>query len=336
MNVTELFERYDSRLRATIARLGVASPMDQEDIAQGVWAKLAARPSPPDSPVDWIFAVARNDVFRHGRREGRRRAWTAAAAERRTAVSPRPFDIDQAVHAVRPRLSEREDEIMVAAMTSRTDDDLAASLGYPTVKVAQTVRARLRARIRDIVREEVDVSFMYDLLEGQGLSVPVTEAVIPSTAEVSAMVDDHAEDPSSTYANTALERVRVVAALARDAADGDRPSEWFGSYADHFVRAVDEDQRVLWARALGMPQDEIDRIASGRRAVLELDPDTAAVVGMLLGIPPESAAGLALADVGLRPVLRDGGAELTEELLPSEEATIRIRAIERENELLRA
>src|SRR5690606_38323175 len=123
---------YDARLRATIARLGVASPMDQEDIAQGVWAKLAARPSPPNSPVDWIFAVARNDVFRHSRREGRRRAWTAAAAERRTAVSPRPFDIDQAVNAVRPRLSEREDEIMVAAMTSRTDDDLAASLGYPT------------------------------------------------------------------------------------------------------------------------------------------------------------------------------------------------------------
>jgi DNA-directed RNA polymerase specialized sigma24 family protein len=42
MDIPELFEALDPRLRANIARLGVASPMDQEDIAQGVWAKLAA------------------------------------------------------------------------------------------------------------------------------------------------------------------------------------------------------------------------------------------------------------------------------------------------------
>lgn len=336
MNITELFERYDARLRGTIERLGVESPMDQEDIAQGVWAKLAARTSPPDSPVDWIFAVARNDVFRHGRREGRRRAWSAAAAERRTAVSPRPFDIDQAVNAVRPRLSERDDEIMVAAMTSRTDRDLATTLGYPTVKSAQTMRARLRARIRDIVREEVDVSFMYDLLEGHGLSAEVSEPVIPLTAEVYTIVEDQAGDPSPSYALSALERARAIEALARDAEGNSQPSDWFGSYAEHFARASDGvERRALWARALGLPHDVIDQVASGRHAVLELDPDIAAVMGMLLGIPPESAAGLALADVGLRPVFREGKPELKEEILPAEEATIRIRAMQLEDDLLR-
>jgi DNA-directed RNA polymerase specialized sigma24 family protein len=337
MNITELFERYDARLRATIARLGVTSPMDQEDIAQGVWAKLAARTSSPDSPADWIFAVARNDVFRHGRREGRRRAWSAAAAERRTAVSPRPFDIDQAVHAVRPQLSEREDEIMVAAMTSRTDRDLATTLGYPTVKVAQTVRARLRTRIRDILQKEVDVSFMYDLLGGHGLSATVTEPVSPPAPEAAALDPEPAEDPSANYAHSTLERVRAVETLATHAGEETEPSDWFGSYSEHFARKVDEeDGRALWATALGLPADEIHRLAAGRRTLLELDPDIAALAGMLLGIPVEDAVGLALADAGLRPVMRERGATLKEEILPAEEAAIRIRALRAEDEMLRA
>jgi DNA-directed RNA polymerase specialized sigma24 family protein len=335
MTITELFKEYDPRLRASIARLGVASPMDQEDIAQGVWAKLSARPSPPTSPDDWIFAVARNDVFRHGKREGRRRAWTAAATELRTAVSPRPFDIDQAIEAVRPRLSEREDEIMVAAMTSRTDKELAATLGYPTVKVAQTVRARLRTRIRDIVRDEVDVTFMYELLE-HSATAPVGESVILPSAATAAMVEDPAADPSATYERITLERVRAVEALLLSGDDSNR-AELFGSYAECFARALEgEGKRALWGRALGMPNDEVDRIASGRRLVLELDPDVAAVTGMLLGITLSNAEGLALADIGLRPVIGVGKADLKEEILPAEEATLRIRAIQSEDKLIRS
>lgn len=336
MNVTELFERYDARLRATIARLGVTSPMDQEDIAQGVWAKLAARTSPPNSPVDWVFVVARNAVFRHGHRERRRRVWSAAAADKRTAVSSRPFDIDQAVDAVRPWLSDREDEIMAAAMTSRTDRDLATTLGYPTVKSAQTVRARLQTRIRDLVRDEVDVSFMYGLLEGHGLTAAVRDPAPASSPEVNALVEDPAGDPSPHYGPAALERVRAVQVLARSGNEDGRVSDWFGSYAEHLARAFDgKDKRGLWARALGLPPEEIERIASGRRLVLELDADIAALVGILLGIPPETAAGLALADVGLRPVLREGGADLKEEILPAEEASIRIRAMQTEDQLSR-
>jgi DNA-directed RNA polymerase specialized sigma24 family protein len=336
MNIAELFEKYDGRLRANVARLGVASPMDQEDIAQGVWAKLAARKSPPKSPGDWIFSVARNDVIRHGRREGRRRAWTAAAAQRRTAVSARPFGIDHAIDTVRPRLSDREEEIMVAAMTTRTDRDLAKALGYPTVKIAQSARSRLRTRITDILREEVDVSFMYELLEGYAPTAPASEPVTRPLPEIPAEAPQTSE-PSPRYARTTLKRARVIDALGAQAREVTDPSDWFGSFAEHFARCVTtQDERALWARALDLPDDEIDRIASGRRTMLELDPDLAALAGLLLGIRAEDAAGMALADVGLRPVMGAGEAALKEELLPAEEATVRIRALMVEDELLRA
>jgi hypothetical protein len=278
--------------------------------------------------------VARNDVIRHGKGEGRRRAWSAAAAQRRTAVSPRPFDVDRAIETVRPRLSAREDQIMVAAMTSRTDRELAKKLGYPTVKIAQSARARLRTRIGDILREDVDVSFMYDILEGHAPAAAASEPETrpPPEAAVEAWLEG---EPSPHYARNTMDRARAIEALTAHAREPEH-SAWFGSFAEYFAGAVaSQDRRELWALALNLPHDEIERIASGRRTVLELDPDVAVLAGMLLDIPAEDMEGMALADVGLRPVLGAAEAALKQELVPPEEAALRIRALMVEDDLLR-
>ena len=170
-------------------------------------------------------------------------------------------------------------------------------LGYPTVKIAQSARSRLRARIRDILRAEEDVSFMFDLLKGCAPPPPVTDPNPDAGGERWQI-----NEPSPDYARSTLDRVCAIEALNAREPRSAEPSGWWGSFADHFARsAANEHACALWGRALRLPVDEVARIASGRRTILELDPDIAAVAGMLLGIPAEDMAGLALANVGLRP-----------------------------------
>lgn len=326
MPINRLYDEYDARLRAGLRRLGIADPLDQEDLAQNVWTKLAARSSLPQKPAGWIFKVAQREAMRFRRREARRRVWQEQAVARGTAGGGHPFNIEQALDAVRERLSDRDEDILVATVNCRTDEELRDCLGYPSVKNAQSVRSRLQKRVKDIVRSEVDVSFMFELLAGGAVQVqPNAVPESPESIWVSPEQDTlRASEKDRTRILAAATHVRDVAARTRDL-KLDKPP--FGSFAHLFADVLSDSAAADWSGALNLHQDDITLMGSGELTVLEINPDEAVTLAQMLGLTTEHLAGLALADLGARPILTDSGPHLKEAILPQEEIDLRLEAL---------
>jgi DNA-directed RNA polymerase specialized sigma24 family protein len=326
--IEKLFDQYDSRLRARIRQVGVESPMVQEELAQDVWAALAAKKKIPPDPDRWIFTVGKRKAVRHLRREARMRIWERGASELGQAGGQRPFEWDQAFAAVLARLSHRDGQILVASATCRTDTELRRRLGYPSTKIAQTARARVRARVVRLLRADVDVSYMFEAFAASPSDIDdARSATLPeATADSEDVVEE--TPPASVESRVkAFNRVALVEELA-SGAPTDQPL--FSSFAEGFAAVLDDGGRgspSQWATALRWDEDDVAQLRSGECTVLELDPDTALMMGDLLMFSVEDLIGMGLADVGLRPIMREGRPILKEVVLPEEEARIRIQAL---------
>jgi DNA-directed RNA polymerase specialized sigma24 family protein len=325
MPIKKLYDEYDARLRAGLRRMGIADPLDQEDLAQNVWTKLAARSSLPQKPAGWIFKVAQREAIRFRRREARRKAWQEQAVARGTAGGGRPFNIEQALLAVRERLSDRDEDILVATVNCRTDEELRDCLGYPSVKNAQSVRSRVHKRVKTIVRSEVDVSFMFDGLAVGATQEPTAVSDTPESIWTNPEQDilrASAEGRGRILA--AATHVRDVAAQSRDL-KLDRPP--FGSFAHLFADVLRNSASADWSEALNLHQDDVALLGFGDLTVLEINPDEAVTLAQMLGLTTEDLAALALADLGARPIVTASAAHLKEAIFPREEIDIRLEGL---------
>ncbi len=79
--IGDLLERHGPRL-VLYARQLCDEP---EDVVQSAFIKLAEQPSPPDSPIAWLFRVVRNAALSARRASARRRRREADAVQQRPA-----------------------------------------------------------------------------------------------------------------------------------------------------------------------------------------------------------------------------------------------------------
>lgn len=339
--IEDLFRTYDGKLRAVIGRMGIDDPMLQEDLAQDTWLQLVGRRNNgkmPDYPPAWLFKVARRRVSERLEREARVREWERHATEGRMATGRGSFRIDEAIATAGSRLSNREQQILMAAQKCKTPVQLAKSLGYPTPKVAQSAVSRVRQRLQRILRDEVDVSFMFRPHPDRDMpaSSPQDEATV-------AVLDWDPIPPapprSGESQHLMLERLRLVDRLGSQAKGRAETAPLLGSFAVFFDRLLgkgEETSEDEWAQALGLDPQDIVQLRSGQRTVLELDPQTVVMLSDLLCLDVRDVALMGVGDVGLRPVEERGGLSMKENLLPKEEADLRVEAILAEAEALAA
>lgn len=333
--IEDLFRDFDGKLRALIRGMGIDDTMAQEDIAQDTWAKLVARRNAgrmPRHPRAWIKTVARRRVLEIIEREDRMREREKTATDRNRAAGDHPFRIDDAIAVVETRLSNREQQILAASQRCQTTHQLAQILGYPTPKIASTMRARVRKRLERILGEDVDVSFFFMPILDETVASSVAKT--PGTRRDEAEVDwdsiSEVEPRSSKSEEEVLERLSQIAVVASDAKAQVGSLPLLGSFASLFDRLLSEGvfgSNDLWALALGLTPEDIADLRAGERTVLELDPDTVVMMSDMLGLEARDVALMGLGDVGLRPVQDDAGLAMRESLIPREEADFRVESI---------
>jgi DNA-directed RNA polymerase specialized sigma24 family protein len=312
--------------------MGIDDPMLQEDIAQDTWAKLVAKSKAgkmPNHPLAWLMTVARRRALEIIEREERMREWEQKATDRNQATGDHPFRLDDAIAAVKGRLSNREQQILLASQRCRTDAQLAAALGCPTSGAADEARRRVKKRVIRILGEEVDVSFLFRVtpdVEAPGLVPPVRQ--VPAEIDWDSALDAEPRSPDSAEAT--LERLSIVDRIGSTARTRVGTVPLLGSFAalfDGLMAEGDAGSEGEWSCALGLVSEDIVDLRLGELTVLELNPGIAVMVADLLGLEARDLTLMGLGDVGLRPVQGDSTLTLGESLLPSAEADLRVEAI---------
>jgi RNA polymerase sigma factor (sigma-70 family) len=118
-----------------------------DDVVQEAFCRLARQDPPPESPVAWLYAVARNlaDKQRRGDQRRRRREESRAAAESIAAVSSDAMELAEVSAAVE-NLSDELREVLVARIWGALSlDEVARLCGISPATAWRRYQAALTA-----------------------------------------------------------------------------------------------------------------------------------------------------------------------------------------------
>jgi RNA polymerase sigma factor (sigma-70 family) len=143
VQLAELIEAQAASLRLWV-RSRCRSP---EDVVQEAFCRLACQNPPPESPVAWLYAVARNlaDKQRRGDQRRRRREESRAAAESIAGVQSDAMELAE-VNAAVEDLPDELREVLVARIWGALSlDEVARLCGVSPATAWRRYQAALTA-----------------------------------------------------------------------------------------------------------------------------------------------------------------------------------------------